>query len=106
VVNATDYAFSVSFNEYLHQFLMVHGTQTGNSVTLRSASLPEGPWSEPVIVKQSVPPYWFNFNTREHESLAQHCGKRILISTWSPLDGANGAYPTVGDVLLSAIDLQ
>jgi hypothetical protein len=110
VVNATSFAVSVSFNAYLQQFLMVYGQNAGNGVTLRSAPAPEGPWSDPVTVKQVVAPGWFNLNTREHESLVQDCGKRIIISTWSPRDGVlpdgGPSFPTTGDVVLSSIELQ
>jgi hypothetical protein len=90
---------------------MVYGAIFKNEVALRSAPAPEGPWSEPVLVKQTPGRYWFNFNTREHESLAQSCGQRIFVSAWSPQDGAplpdgSQPLPSVGDVLLSAIDLE
>lgn len=111
VVNATAYAVSLSFNEYLQQFLMVYGQPGSSDVALRSAPAPEGPWSEPVLVKQSKGLYWDNLDTREQESLAQNCGKRIIVSTWAPQDGmplpdGGGVLPSVGDVVLSAIDLQ
>jgi hypothetical protein len=105
IVSASNSDISVSFNPYLQQFLMVYGMPEVSSVFLRTASAPEGPWSEPVQVEQPSSSVWYSYTTREHESLAQNCGKRIVISTWVALTTANG-LPSSGDVVLSAIDLQ
>jgi hypothetical protein len=111
VVNANEFAVSVSFNEYLQRFLMVYGEPNSNDVALRVAPSPEGPWSPRILVKQAPGRYWFNFNTREQPSLAQDCGKRVIITTWTPQDGmmlpdGGAVWPTMGEVVLSSIALQ
>ncbi|HTV25506.1 MAG TPA: DUF4185 domain-containing protein [Polyangiaceae bacterium] len=111
VVQATEFAVSVSFNDYLQRFLLVYGEPSSNDVALRVAPAPEGPWSERVRVRQAPGRYWPHFNAREQPSLAQNCGKRVIITSWLPLDGMSlpdggAVFPTTGDVVLSAIDLE
>lgn len=111
VVNATEFALSVSYNEYLQRFLMVYGEPASNDVALRVAPAPEGPWSDRILVKQSPGRYWPNLNAREQPSLSQDCGKRVIVTTWLPLDGmtlpdGGLGWPSVGEVVLNAIDLQ
>ena len=105
VVDGNDAQLSLSWNPYLSKFLLVHSVAFGNSVVLQTAQHVEGPWSERVEVALPAPLEWVNMFAREHPSAAQQCGKRIIISHWSPT-ASNGQLPTDGDVILSAIDLE
>jgi hypothetical protein len=105
VVDGNDAQLSLSWNPYLSKFLLVHSVAFGNSVVLQTAQHVEGPWSERIEVALPAPLEWVDMFAREHPSAAQQCGKRIIISHWSPT-ASNGQLPTDGDVILSAIDLE
>jgi len=98
---------SVSYNAYLGKYLAVSSKLLTNTVVLRTAPAPEGPWSEPAELPLPMPIAWVTMYAREQPALApaSTCGKRVVISHWSP-DRIVGGYPAGGDVVLSAIELQ
>jgi hypothetical protein len=96
---------SIGYNAYLRRFLAVYGEPSLNHVVLRTAPAPHGPWSEPVRVLLPTPSALYNLNIREHPSLAQNCERRLVISYFAPTNQIS-IFPTTGDTVLSAIDLD
>ncbi|HEX5659986.1 MAG TPA: DUF4185 domain-containing protein [Polyangiales bacterium] len=101
-VNQAD--LTVSYNNYLHSFIAVYGEVLSNDVTLRTSASPYGPWSEPVHVALPVPAAWANMSIREQPQLAQNCERRLIITYFAPT--AANQFPTDGDVVMAAIDLD
>ncbi len=86
---------TVSFNAFLGQYLRVYqplwdvfGAE--QHFALQTAALPEGPWSEPVIVGGLLPPVpghiFPNYAMMEHPELAADGGRTILVS-YSHVEG-------------------
>jgi hypothetical protein len=105
VLNASDVELSVSWNEHLERFVAVHSAYFSNDVVLHTAPEVEGPWTEGVKVTLAAPPVWPALYAREHPGLQQQCGRRLIISHWAAT-GLGGNLPSVGDVVLGAIDLE
>jgi hypothetical protein len=99
---------SVSWNEYLQKFLAVHSGSLGGPVILQTADAVEGPWTKVAEVALPAPPAYFNFGAREHASVVQSCGTRIIVSYFEPksMTATTPAFPSGGQAVLGAIDLQ
>lgn len=99
---------SVTYNNYLGQYLAVYGNKFGSHAVLRTAERPEGPWSEPVRVALPSPSAGeLLFFVREHAPLAQRCERRIILSYYAPTKlHPDNKLAIEGDALLAAIDLD
>jgi hypothetical protein len=106
VLNATDVSFSVSWNPYLRKYLAVHGLLLSNHVVLQTAAALEGPWLERVEIDMPMPAVFVNQEAREQPELAQRCGQRIVISSFSPTMLGESGWPNAGEVVLSYVDLE
>jgi hypothetical protein len=99
-------SLTVSWNAHLQAFLAVHSAPLTSDIVLRSAASVEGPWSAPVrvpIVPAAMP--WVS-DVREHESVVQQCGKRLIVSYWMPTAVFPNGLPSAGEMHLVAIDLE
>jgi hypothetical protein len=96
---------TVSYNSYLRRFVATYGHYQTNHVILRTSANPYGPWSEPVRVPLPAPGVLLNLSVREHPSLAQQCERRLVISYFAP-SAENQGFPTAGDIVMAAIDLD
>jgi hypothetical protein len=106
VVSASDATASISWNPYLNKFLVVNGVSFDNKVVMQAASSIEGPWTERVELALPKPKFTANLEVREHPSIAQRCGQRIFVSYWSPTEVNQDGWPSAGEVMLGAIDLE
>jgi hypothetical protein len=78
-------AVSVSYNEYLQTYIAVHSAVLSNTVVMRTADQPQGPWSEPVeLFTGLIPDDSINYAGREHPELAQDNGRQIVVSYYHP----------------------
>jgi hypothetical protein len=106
VLYASDGELSVSWNEHLQKFVAIHSAYFSNDVVLHTAPSVEGPWTEGVKVTLAAPLAWPALYAREHPSLQQRCGRRLIISHWAATALADGGLPNAGDVVLGAIDIE
>jgi hypothetical protein len=97
---------SISYNDHLRTHLAVYGEANANHAVLRTASVPQGPWSAPVRVPLAPPLVGHNHQIREHASIVQRCESRIMVSYFSPTRLSENGKPSAGDVVLVAIDLE
>jgi Domain of unknown function (DUF4185) len=106
VMNASNAAFSISWNPYLGRYLAVHGMFGSNHVVLQTAPAIEGPWQERVEIDLPMPKAYVQLDAREQPELAQRCGQRIFISSFSPTVVEALVFATAGEVVLSYVDLE
>ena len=74
---------TVSYNPWLGKYLMVHGEAWKQDLMLRSASRPEGPWSEPthVDVPDSTADNPFGaYTVREHPEFRSADGRTVELT--------------------------
>lgn len=96
---------SVGWNAHLQSFLAVYSEPGNDAAVLRTAAMVEGPWSAPVYVPLPKPVELSNLFVRNHDSVAQDCGRRIIVSRYAPTARIE-TLPTAGDVVFSAIELE
>lgn len=103
-VNQSD--LSISWNDHLGRFLVVHGEPFRNDVVMRTAKAAFGPWDPPVRVPLPAPKTLYNLAIREQPPItARNCEKRVYITYFAPSE-RNGIIATNGDVVMAAIDLD
>jgi hypothetical protein len=69
---------SVHWNAYLGRFLAIYGEPLGNTLMLRTAPAPEGPWSEPVRFHEGEAPVGegaWNYCGLGHAELQEEGGR-------------------------------
>ena len=83
---------SVSYNAYLKSFIAVHSGVFSNKVFIRTASRPQGPWSQPQELFTGLPPASgsTNYAGQEHPELAKSGGKTICVSYYRPTGFLHG----------------
>jgi hypothetical protein len=88
---------SVSFNPYLHKYLMVHSEAFKNDLMLRTADRPEGPWSTPthVDVPDAVDSIFGNYCAREHPEFRSADGRTIYLTYSRATGPLRGDIPVV-----------
>jgi hypothetical protein len=98
---------SVSWNAHLGRALAVHSAFFSNKVVFHTAPSTDGPWTFAGELELPAPPVWTVMSAREQPGLVQRCGRRLILSHWAPtaVDQASG-FPSAGDVVLSAVDLE
>lgn len=108
VLNGDDSEMSVSFNNHLGQYVVVHSTFFSNQIAIHTSPSIDGPWTEEQRVTFPAPKVgWVVTGAREQPGLVQNCGRSLIISHWNPTvipDGA--AYPSAYETVLTALDLQ
>lgn len=78
-------AVSVSWNEYLGQYVAVHSLALTNRVVLRTAPRPEGPWGAPLdLFTGQMPGEGVNYAGEQHPELAQDGGRTVFVSYYRP----------------------
>lgn len=82
---------SVSYNNYLKQYIAVHSGIFSNTIYIRTASRPEGPWTDPIELMTGLAPTnadaTNNYSAIEHPILSRDNGKTIVVSYARPLQG-------------------
>jgi hypothetical protein len=83
---------TVSYNEWLGQFLAVYSRPLTNQVVMRTAPAPEGPWSDEVVAFEGLPPppNSLDYGGFEHPELATDGGRSIVISYFHPIGPLQG----------------
>jgi hypothetical protein len=69
---------SVHWNEFLHRYLAVYGTPLVNTIEIRTAPRPEGPWSDSRVVVTGVTPVakdTWDYCGMAHAELARDRGR-------------------------------
>jgi hypothetical protein len=74
--------FSVIYNRYLGRWIMLYFDQTTQSIRLRHAPRPTGPWSSPQLVYEGYDIY----ASYMHPSLVENDGEYVYftMSRWNP----------------------
>lgn len=91
VMNDIPGGMSVSYNEYLQRYIAVHSGIFSNTIFIRTAPMPEGPWSQPMELMTGLAstnadtPY--NYSAVEHPELSREDGRTIVVSYARPLQG-------------------
>jgi hypothetical protein len=101
---------SVAYNPYLRKYLAVHSPSLGNSIVLQAADSPAGPFTRLEQIPLPMPvdtATWANSYAREHPSLQQRCGARIVVTYLSPTKpGPNNAFIGDGEVVLGTLEMN
>jgi hypothetical protein len=73
---------TVSYNDYLGQFLVTNNQPLSPDLFLRTGPNFTGPWDSPVAAFRQLPPSsdGFNYAGIEHPELAKHGGRTIYVS--------------------------
>ena len=79
--------FSVAYNTYLERFVSVVSVPFSGRILLRTATRPEGPWSEPLAVTDVGATI---YATVQHPELAAEAGKKVYVSYYRPLQAFQG----------------
>lgn len=92
---------SVSWNDYLQQYLVIYSQLLSDSVMVRTATNPEGPWSgERTLFTAKAPASGNVFDARAHSEYDLNGGQTIFV-TYSR---ATGSFS--GEVRLVSVQLQ
>lgn len=83
---------SVSYNPHLGQYLAVHSGILTNTVFMRVAKRPEGPWSDAVAMFTGLDPApgRVDYAGSEHPELATDGGRKLVVSYYRPLSEFTG----------------
>lgn len=83
---------SVSYNEYLGQYLAVHSLVLSSVVVMHVADRPEGPWGPavPAFTGLPVAAGSFSYAGREHPHLASQGGRTVFVTYFHPLGAFRG----------------
>lgn len=98
---------SLSYNNYLGRYLVVHSRWFSNDVVVQSAPMPTGPWRQEFIFTLPTPSAGVVQSAMEQPALLgqDECAKTIWISYLSPT-AEDMAFPTAGDIKLIRVELQ
>lgn len=100
VFNGLD-ILSVSWNNYLQRYIAVYSSLFSQNVMLRTASAPEGPWSDELLAFTALSPASGNtYDAQAHSEFDAHGGQTIYV-TYSRSLAAGGS-----EVRLVAVQLQ
>lgn len=101
---------SVAYNPYLRKYLAVHSASFGNTIVLQTADSPAGPFTRLGTVAVPTPvatATWPTSYAREHPSLQQRCGARLVVSYLSPTKpGPMNTFIGDGEVVLGTIEFE
>jgi hypothetical protein len=98
---------SLSYNNYLGRYLLVHSRWFSNDVIVHTAPSPWGPWREDLAITLPTPEANVLQSALEQPALIEPeaCASTIWISYMSPT-ADSGGYPSRADVKLVQIDLE
>lgn len=74
---------TVSWNAFLKRYLAVYGVPLKNSIVIRTAEHPEGPWSDPLKAVDCIPPVNTNqwcYSNLAHDEFSREDGRVMYFS--------------------------
>jgi hypothetical protein len=97
VLDGPNGGLSVSWNDHLQRYLAVYLQGFTNTVFLRTAQQPQGPWSAPVVAFRGrpAPAGMVNYGAFEHPELAVDGGRVLTVTYFHPLGAFRGEIRVV-----------
>ncbi|RMH82233.1 MAG: DUF4185 domain-containing protein, partial [Calditrichaeota bacterium] len=107
VMTGVSSGLTVDYNDYLQQFTAVYSPPFSNKIVMRTADLPQGPWSSPMELFTGLPPdtnlsFPYNRQGIQHPELALNGGQIIFVSYFRPTGFLLGETRLVKVTLLMA----
>lgn len=92
VTGGTTTGFSVSWNQYLNSYLAMYLAPLSQTVYMRTAPQPQGPWSAPMEAFKTLPPGKgsVNYVLTQHPEIAKDGGRTLYVSYYRPLEAFKG----------------